>query len=513
MRKRFLYCLMSVGVMVFCQKTIAAEELIVKDGKAETDAGKAPLKVLFLGNSQLRKCNVPLIIEQLSASAPADYPRIVAGHANMGGGELIEHWNAGLGLDEQTSREKIMGEKWDYVVIQEHYKAGYNGAYTKRFKAYATMLFRTIKTSDAKPILFATANCSPYTGRGSKGYYEFPGSFKKLNDVQIDLGKERGIPVAAAGYAWLKYLGPNPTKEQLLDLYDKDMGHPGHKGSYIYACLLYAVITGKSPVGLTANFKAGRSQKFTLLQDEAARMQKVAWEQYQESKPLFSEQQEPKQRLELLRTEILGKARDELAVPGKFTPEMESCEKRINAFEKDVREKVIENLADMTPDLIGDAWCCLVDAAVGDDAKNRQTALRKLIIPVPTGEINSMLDNITLTMRMRKLTRKNQWKELAVSSRNVDFSKWPGCLALGAFRMRAAANFNLKNGNEVEEDLKKAIALTPGQANNASDYYNLACNYEQNLKNDKMALEAYLKSAKISREKKEPGRYENPVKD
>ena len=219
-------------------------------------------------------------------------------------------------------------------------------------------------------------------------------------------------------------------------------------------------------------------------------MQKVAWEQYQESKPLFSGQQEPKQRLELLRTEILGKARDELAVPGKFTPEMESCEKRINTFDKDVREKVIENLADMTPDLIGDVWCCLVDAAVGDDAENRQTALRKLIIPVPTGEINSMLDNITLTMRMRKLTNKNQWKELAVSSKNVDFSKWPRCLALGAFRMRAAANFN-----------------------NSSDYYNLACNYEQNLKNDKKALEAYLKAAKISREKKEPGRYENPVKD
>jgi len=512
MRKLFLYCLMSVGVMVFCQKIIAAEELIGKDGKAETDAGKAPLKVLFLGNSQLRTHTVPLIIEQLSDSGPADYPRIVAGHANMGGGEFIEHWNAGLGLDEQTSREKIMGEKWDYVVIQEHYKAGYNGAYTKRFKAYATMLFRTIKTSGAKPILFATANASPYTGRGNEGYYEFPGSFKKLNDVQIDLGKERGIPVAAAGYAWLKYLGPNPTKEQLLDLYDKDMGHPGAKGSYIYACLLYAVITGKSPVGLTTNFKS-RSQKFTLLKDEAAKMQKVAWEQYQESKPLFSGQQEPKQRLELLRTEILGKARDELAVPGKFTPEMESCEKRINTFDKDVREKVIENLADMTPDLIGDVWCCLVDAAVGDDAENRQTALRKLIIPVPTGEINSMLDNITLTMRMRKLTKKNQWKELAVSSKNVDFSKWPRCLALGAFRMRAAANFNLKNGNEVEEDLKKAIALTPGQANNSSDYYNLACNYEQNLKNDKKALEAYLKAAKISREKKEPGRYENPVKD
>jgi tetratricopeptide (TPR) repeat protein len=239
----------------------------------------------------------------------------------------------------------------------------------------------------------------------------------------------------------------------------------------------------------------------------------VAWEQYLESKPLFSGHEESKQRLELLKKELLGKAGAELAVAGKFTPEMASCEKRINALGKDVRERVIENLADMKRGLMGDAWCILVDAAVGDDAKVRQTALRKLIISVPTMKINNMLDNIELTMRMRELARKNQWKELAASSKNVDFSKWPKSLALGAFRMRAAANFHLKNGNESKEDLEKAISLTPSRENNASDYYNLACNYEKNLKDDKKALDAYRTAAKISGEKKEQGCYENPVKD
>jgi tetratricopeptide (TPR) repeat protein len=124
--------------------------------------------------------------------------------------------------------------------------------------------------------------------------------------------------------------------------------------------------------------------------------------------------------------------------------------------------------------------------------------LRKLIISVPKGETNKMLDNIELAVRMRKLTKKNQWKEVAESSKDVNFSEWPGCMALGALRMRAAANFNLKNGNESEEDLKKAIALTPASGNNASDYYNLACNYEQNLQDDEKALDAYRKAAHIS---------------
>jgi hypothetical protein len=102
-----------------------AASYIVKDGKAEseiikrsiglnpkdvknvtlgersdTDGGKTPLKVLFIGNSQLRKFKVPIIIEKLSESAPADYPRIVARQAVMSGGDLKQQWNAGLGLDE-----------------------------------------------------------------------------------------------------------------------------------------------------------------------------------------------------------------------------------------------------------------------------------------------------------------------------------------------------------------------------------------------------------------------------
>ena len=80
----------------------------------------------------------------------------------------------------------------------------------------------------------------------------------------------------------MKYLGSEPTEEQMLDLYHKDKGHPGAKGTYIYACLLYAVITNKTPEGLVREFPTIKGG-IVIPKDEATKMQKAAWEQYQES--------------------------------------------------------------------------------------------------------------------------------------------------------------------------------------------------------------------------------------
>ena len=133
------------------------------------------------------------------------------------------------------------------------------------------------RQSGSKTVLFATASVTKYYSAS----FRYPDAFKKLNDMQVLFGKARGIPVAAAGLAWMKYLGLNPSKEQVLDLYHHDKGHPGQKGTYIYACLLYAVITGKTPEGLTSEFPNLRGG-ITIAKQEATNMQKAAWQEYQE---------------------------------------------------------------------------------------------------------------------------------------------------------------------------------------------------------------------------------------
>ena len=114
----------------------------------------------------------------------------------------------------------------------------------------------------------------------------YPKGFEDLLDMEIPMGKELKVPVAAAGKAWLAYWGSQTTPEQRLALYAPDKAHPGKKGSYIYACVLYAALTGRSPVGLTRLIP--KQSPDMISEDEAKKFQEVAWRVHQEiNGPVF----------------------------------------------------------------------------------------------------------------------------------------------------------------------------------------------------------------------------------
>src|SRR5262249_59317210 len=114
-------------------------------------------------------------------------------------------------------------------------------------------------------ILFCTASVSTL----------YPKGFHDLHDMHIALGKKLQVPVAAAGKAWLSYWGEKPTAEERLALYHADKAHPGVKGSYIYACTLYAALTGHTPIGLTNRIPNQPEDTVTAV--EARRFQEAAW--------------------------------------------------------------------------------------------------------------------------------------------------------------------------------------------------------------------------------------------
>jgi hypothetical protein len=231
--------------------------------KADETPPAKPVRVLFVGNSQVYFNELPRIVEALAASAPKDRPRIKAEGAIAGGASLESHWKRGTG--QGTARAKIAEEKWDFVILQDIY-------YTKAesFTMYARLFDELIRQHHAKTILFSTANISTL----------YPKGFYDLHDMHVALGKELKVPVAAAGKAWLLFWGDNPTPEQRLDLYDKDKAHPGKKGSYIYACTLYAILTGQSPVGLTNHLP--KQPEDTISAAEAKLFQESAWRVHQE---------------------------------------------------------------------------------------------------------------------------------------------------------------------------------------------------------------------------------------
>lgn len=230
-------------------------------------ASGEPLRVLFVGNSQMSCCDVPRMVEVIANSAPVGRPRIAPSRAVTGGRSLARHWAEGVG-------ETIAAGGWDWVILQEIYNAD-----AASFEAHAALLEQSVRRAGARPLLFATANVTRYYNQNGSASY--PESFRHLNDMQIAFGSRRHVPVAAAGYGWMRFLGPDPPEPQLLDLYDADRGHPGPKGSYLYACLLYAHLTGGDPTGLVAEFP-DIGKGISIDPAAAARLQLAAWEQYQE---------------------------------------------------------------------------------------------------------------------------------------------------------------------------------------------------------------------------------------
>jgi hypothetical protein len=101
-----------------------------------------------------------------------------------------------------------------------------------------------------------------------------------LNGAYFDLADELGAIVAPVGLAWQKALQAQPPPV----LHDTDKSHPTPQGSYLAACVFFATLLDKSPVGLPAELKKGKSVLLRLAPDEAKRLQTIAWQTVQAAK-------------------------------------------------------------------------------------------------------------------------------------------------------------------------------------------------------------------------------------
>ena len=80
--------------------------------------------------------------------------------------------------------------------------------------------------------------------------------------------------------AWKKALAQNPK----LVLHQGDKSHPAFKGSYLAACVFYATLLGKSPVGLPGELTKGGKVLGRVEPGEAKMLQEIAWQTVQEAK-------------------------------------------------------------------------------------------------------------------------------------------------------------------------------------------------------------------------------------
>jgi hypothetical protein len=248
----------------------------------KTTASQQPQKlhVLFIGNSYTYYNNLPQMLAGLAASAkPARVleTEMVA----VGGATLKRLWDNG------QAQQALARGRWDYVVLQEQSTLGMSKIVDgiaqindpAEFHAAARVYDAEIKKLGAKPIFYMT-----WARQNS------PTSQTQLTDAYLRIGRELNDTVVPVGLAWQAALNAKPT----LVLHVADKSHPNPIGSYLAACVFYAVLYGQSPEGLAERItgavvdssgKPGDSQGelVNLSREDAAFLQKVAWETLKQS--------------------------------------------------------------------------------------------------------------------------------------------------------------------------------------------------------------------------------------
>jgi hypothetical protein len=216
-------------------------------GAAADAAPRDPnrLKILFIGNSFTQRHDLPGLIARLAA---ARGKRVEHRLVSAGGASLRMHWNAGRAV------AILQDTPYDLVVLQE--QSTLPGKNASRMHENVRLFDTAITAAGARTVLYMTW-----------ARQHQPEAQQAIRDAYESIGRELGATVVPVGLAWERILsGPAP-----LVLHDQDKSHPALAGSYLAACVFYAVLFGDTPVGI-ADDVAG------IAESEKRVLQQAAWD-------------------------------------------------------------------------------------------------------------------------------------------------------------------------------------------------------------------------------------------
>ena len=185
-----------------------------------------PTRILFIGNSFTNRNDLPGMLARLAAAAPPSH-KVETDRVIANGRALKTHWERGL------ARDAIRSAKWDYVVLQEQSTLPLKNP--ARMHEYVTLFDEEIRQSGAKTVLYMTWARRHEWERQAD-----------LAAAYASIGRKLGAIVVPAGLAWERVLDKRPD----IVLHDRDNSHPNLGGSYLAACVFFAVLFGHCPAGL-----------------------------------------------------------------------------------------------------------------------------------------------------------------------------------------------------------------------------------------------------------------------
>jgi hypothetical protein len=197
---------------------------VAKERTVQTKVRRAvPKKILFIGNSFTARNDLPGLIAQLAAAHGKTFEhRLIS----AGGASLRRHWNTG------EAQKAIESGQFDHVVLQEQSTLPVKNA--KRMHESVRLFDQVIKAAGARKVLYTTW-----------ARLNAPESQQVITDAYTSIGRELGAMVVPVGVAWQSFLSQHDKPA----LHDRDQSHPTLAGSYLAACVFFAVLFKESPVG------------------------------------------------------------------------------------------------------------------------------------------------------------------------------------------------------------------------------------------------------------------------
>jgi hypothetical protein len=197
--------------------------------------------VLFVGNSLTHANNLPGMVADIVKSHDRE---MIYDSYTPGGARLANH------ASNPKVMQKMNDRDWDFVVFQE--QSQYPGFSPKQLSKdvfpYAKRLVEAAKrNSDNTNIVFymtmARRNGDPDNKNVSPELLTYEGMQKRVNRCYIEMGKNNRALIAPVGEVWKVIRKENPS----LNLYSDNV-HPNATGTYLAACVFYAVLFNSSSV-------------------------------------------------------------------------------------------------------------------------------------------------------------------------------------------------------------------------------------------------------------------------
>jgi hypothetical protein len=203
------------------------------------------LRVLFIGNSFTARNSMIRMVRKLAEGDPGARPIFAVEYAP--GGSTLQR---ATGDDRLT--KLLANEPWNDVVLQEQSEIpGWPGYREAHMFPAATRLDSMARQVGASTVLFVTWGYRE-GDRRAVPTDTYQAMQTRLVQGYWELGgRLRGGLLAPVGVAWEWALARRPG----LDLWASDGRHPSRTGSYLAACVFYALLTHRDPTG--SSFTAG----------------------------------------------------------------------------------------------------------------------------------------------------------------------------------------------------------------------------------------------------------------